>query len=197
MAERRAKIERNTNETQISLELNIDGTGKSDICTGVGFFDHMLTHIAKHGMMDLKLKCTGDLHVDAHHTVEDVGIVLGQAIKEAVGDKRGIVRYGSALCPMDETLIGAALDLCNRTHLNFDVTLPAAKVGDFDAELALEFFRAVADNAVMTLHIWQQYGQNTHHILEAAFKAFGRALDAATMYDPRRAGQLPSTKGML
>lgn len=197
MAERRAKIERNTNETQISLELNIDGTGKSDICTGVGFFDHMLTHIAKHGMMDLTLKCTGDLHVDAHHTVEDVGIVLGQAIKEAVGDKRGIVRYGSALCPMDETLIGAALDLCNRTHLNFDVTLPAAKVGDFDAELALEFFRAVADNAVMTLHIWQQYGQNTHHILEAAFKAFGRALDAATMYDPRRAGQLPSTKGML
>lgn len=197
MAERRAKLERNTNETQICLELNIDGTGKSEICTGVGFFDHMLTHIAKHGMMDLKLRCTGDLHVDAHHTVEDVGIVLGQAIKEAVGDKRGIVRYGSALCPMDETLVGAALDLCNRTHLNFDVRMQAAKVGDFDAELALEFFRAVADNSMMTLHIWQQYGQNTHHILEAAFKAFGKALDAATMYDPRRAGELPSTKGML
>lgn len=197
MSERKATLKRETKETQISIALKIDGSGAYEISTGVGFFDHMLTHIAKHGLLDLNVQASGDTEVDAHHTVEDVGIVLGQAINQAVGEKRGICRYGSALCPMDETLVGVALDLCGRSYLNFDLQLPAARVGEFDTELALEFFRAVAANADMTLHIWQQYGQNTHHILEAAFKAFGRALDRATTIDPRREGDLPSTKGTL
>ena len=197
MSDRSARVTRETRETQINLELNMDGTGSYEIATGVGFFDHMLTHIAKHGMLDLQVQATGDTEVDAHHIVEDVGIVLGQAIAEAVGDKRGIVRYGFALCPMDEALVGVALDLSGRSYLNFDLQLPAAQVGEFDTELALEFFRALAANAEMTLHICQQYGGNTHHILEATFKAFGRALDEATRVDPRRADDLPSTKGAL
>ena len=197
MGERTASTTRETRETQIALELNLDGRGSYEVDTGVGFFDHMLSHIAKHGMLDLRVRATGDLQVDGHHTIEDVGIVLGQAIAQAVGDKRGIFRYGSALCPMDEALVGVALDLCGRSYLNYDLTLSTERVGEFDAELALEFFRALADNAQMTLHVWQQYGRNTHHILEAAFKAFGRALDAATQYDSRREGDLPSTKGTL
>ncbi len=197
MSDRSASVTRDTNETQIRLELSIDGTGSSEIATGVGFFDHMLTHIAKHGMLDLKVRAKGDLEVDAHHVVEDVGIVLGRAIAQAVGDKAGIVRYGWALCPMDEALVGVALDLSGRSYLNFDLKLGPAQVGEFDTELALEFFRAVAANAAMTLHVWQQYGRNAHHIIEAAFKAFGRALDEATRIDPRRAGDLPSTKGTL
>lgn len=197
MGDRIASITRETTETQITLELNLDGCGSYELDTGVGFFDHMLSHIAKHGMLDLRVRATGDLQVDAHHTVEDVGIVLGQAIEQAVGDKRGIFRYGSALCPMDEALVGVALDLCGRSYLNYDLTLVTERVGEFDAELALEFFRALADNARMTLHIWQQFGRNTHHILEAAFKAFGRALDYATGCDPRRGDDLPSTKGTL
>jgi imidazoleglycerol-phosphate dehydratase len=197
MRQRIASICRETTETKIALELNLDGTGSYEICTGVAFFDHMLNHVAKHGMMDLRLQARGDLEIDAHHTVEDVGIVLGQAIAQAVGDKRGIVRYGSAMCPMDETLVGVALDLSGRSFLNFDLQLPTAQVGTFDTELAEEFFRALADNARMNLHIWQQYGRNTHHLLEAAFKAFGRALDQATAMDARRADDLPSTKGVL
>ncbi len=197
MSDRTAAVARETNETRIALEINIDGGGTYELDTGVGFFDHMLSHIAKHGMLDLRVEATGDLQVDAHHTVEDVGIVFGQALAQAVGDKRGIFRYGSALCPMDEALVGVALDLCGRSYLNYDLALETDRVGDFDAELALEFFRAVADNAGMTLHIWQQYGRNTHHILEAAFKAFGRALDLATQVDSRRAGDMPSTKGSL
>ena len=197
MSERSACISRETKETQINLELNMDGTGNYEIATGVGFFDHMLTHIAKHGMLDLQVQATGDTEVDAHHIVEDVGIVLGQAIAQAVGDKRGIVRYGFALCPMDEALVAVALALSGRSYLNFDLQLAAAQVGEFATELALEFFRAVAANAEMTLHIWQQYGGNTHHILEAACQAFGRALDEATRIDPRRADDLPSTKGAL
>ncbi len=197
MSDRQASVSRETKETQIKLKLDLDGTGSYEIATGVGFFDHMLTHIAKHGMLDLQVQATGDTEVDAHHLVEDVGIVLGQAIAQAVGDKRGLVRYGSALCPMDEALVGVALDLSGRSYLNFDLQLPAAKVGEFDTELALEFFRALAANAEMTLHIWQQCGGNTHHLLEAAFKAFGRALDQATRIDPRRADDLPSTKGAL
>ncbi len=197
MTQRTASISRETTETQISLELNLDGTGKYDISTGVPFFDHMLCHVAKHGILDLRLEAKGDLEIDAHHTVEDVGIVLGQALAQAIGDKRGIVRYGSALCPMDEALVGVVLDLSGRSFLNFDLQLPAAQVGTFDTELAEEFFRALADNARMNLHIWQQYGRNTHHLLEAAFKAFGRALAQAASKDARRAGDLPSTKGTL
>lgn len=197
MTQRTASISRETKETQITVELNLDGTGSHEIATGVAFFDHMLTHVAKHGMMDLRIQARGDLEIDGHHTVEDTGIVLGQAIAQAVGDKRGIVRYGSALCPMDEALVGVALDLAGRSYLNFDLRLPASQVGEFDTELAVEFFRALADNAKMNLHLWQRYGSNTHHLLEAAFKAFGKALDQATGLDPRRAGDLPSTKGTL
>lgn len=193
---RTAQITRETSETQISVSVNLDGSGKYDIDTGVGFFDHMLTHVAKHGLLDLTVKATGDLHIDAHHTVEDVGIVLGQALAQAVGDKKGLVRYGRGMCPMDEALVDALIDFGGRAYLVYDLSLPCAKVGDFDTELAREFFLALTANAGMALHLVQKSGANTHHILEGAFKSFGRALDEATGLDPRKT-DVPSTKGVL
>jgi imidazoleglycerol-phosphate dehydratase len=194
---REASIKRETKETQIELWLDLDGSGSFEIETGVGFFDHMLSHIAKHGLIDLKLKATGDLQVDDHHLVEDVGIVFGQALAQAIGDKKGISRFGHALCPLDEALVGVALDLSGRSHLEFGLQFPTQKVGTFDTELILEFFRAVAANAAMTLHLWQQAGLNSHHIAESAYKSFGRALRMAVEPDARQAGKVPSTKGTL
>jgi imidazoleglycerol-phosphate dehydratase len=193
---RTATIERNTKETRIRLTLDLDGAGNADIATGVGFLDHMLTLFAHHGRFDLDVKAEGDLHVDPHHTVEDVGIALGQAIARAVGDKAGIVRYGSFTLPMDEALVLCALDLSSRPWLVFDLTLENPRLGAMDTELVEDFFQAVATNAAMTLHLRQLSGRNTHHIVEAAFKAFARALDAALQTDSRVAG-VPSTKGVL
>jgi imidazoleglycerol-phosphate dehydratase len=193
---RRAEIKRATAETEIALSLDLDGSGRADVVTGVGFLDHMLTLFARHGIFDLTVRCQGDLHVDQHHTVEDVGICLGQAVAEAVGDKRGIVRYGTFTVPMDESLVMASLDLSGRAYLVCDLDLRNRRIGDFDAELVPEFFRAVSGNARMNLHVHQFYGDNAHHIAEAAFKAFARALDAATRLDERVSG-VPSTKGTL
>ena len=195
-AERKAKVVRDTRETQIVAELNIDGTGIYDINTGIGFFDHMLSGFAKHGFFDLKLKATGDLNVDSHHTVEDVGIVIGQAIREALGDKTGITRYGFFLLPMDETLMECAIDLSGRPYFVYDVDTTAERLGEMDVETAREFFYAISYSAGMNLHIRQISGGNNHHILEAMFKAFAKALDAAVTIDPRVQGVL-STKGSL
>ncbi|MEL6765747.1 MAG: imidazoleglycerol-phosphate dehydratase HisB [Pseudomonadota bacterium] len=194
---RRAKLARETAETKITIELDLDGTGASDCATGVGFFDHMLDQIARHSLIDLHVRAEGDLHIDDHHTVEDTGIVLGQALLEAVGDKRGIRRYGASLLPMDEALVRAALDLSGRPFLVWDVALPSPKIGSFDTELVREFFTALAMNARMTLHVSKLAGENSHHIAEASFKAVARALREAVEPDPRRAGALPSTKGAL
>jgi imidazoleglycerol-phosphate dehydratase len=191
-----AEIHRATTETTITLSLHLDGSGESELATGVGFFDHMLTHIARHGLLTLRVKADGDVQVDDHHTVEDVGIVLGLALKQAVGDKRGMVRYGSATIPMDESLVLCALDFSGRGGLYFDIPFPDARIGTFASELVEEFFRAVAVNAGMTLHLRLITGKNAHHIAEGAFKAFGRALDAATRQDERITG-IPSTKGVL
>ncbi len=193
---RTSRIERNTNETQIRLELNLDGTGKHSIQTGVGFFDHMLTHIAKHGLIDLTVEVTGDLHIDDHHTVEDVGIVLGKALAEALGDRVGITRVGNIAVPMDEALVFCAIDISGRGFLVSNVTYPTPKLGDFTTEMVPEFFRAVAVNAGWTVHLHQYVGSNTHHIIESAFKAFGRATALAVAKDPRVQG-IPSTKGVL
>jgi imidazoleglycerol-phosphate dehydratase len=196
-APRAAELRRTTAETDISLRLDLDGDGTPDLDTGVGFFDHMLTHIARHGLITLTVRAKGDLHVDDHHTVEDVGIALGQALKGAVGDKRGIARYGDATIPMDETLVLCALDFSGRGGLYFDVDFPDTRIGTFATELVEEFFRAVAVNAGMTLHLKKLAGhRNAHHVAEAAFKAFGRALRAAVAHDPRVTG-IPSTKGVL
>ena len=195
-APRRAALRRSTSETRISLDLVLDGDGGSEISTGVGFFDHMLTHIARHGLLNLTIKADGDLQVDDHHTVEDVGIALGQALRTAVGDKAGMVRYGSATIPMDESLVLCALDFSGRGRLHIDLPLPDPRIGTFASELVEEFFHAVASNAGMTLHLRLLTGHNAHHIAEGAFKAFGRALDAATRIDPRVDG-IPSTKGIL
>ncbi|MEN6645158.1 MAG: imidazoleglycerol-phosphate dehydratase HisB [Armatimonadia bacterium] len=194
---RQATIKRETKETQIELWLDLDGSGKFEINTGVGFFDHMLSHIARHGLIDLRIQATGDLHVDDHHLVEDVGIVFGQALAQAIGDKKGITRFGDAMCPLDEALACVALDLSGRVHLEYGLKFPTQKVGSFDTELVLEFFRAVSANAAMTLHVWQQAGLNSHHIAESAFKSFGRALRMAVERDPRQEGAVPSTKGTL
>ena len=194
--ERLATIHRVTKETDISLTLNLDGSGKASIETGIGFFDHMLGSFARHGFFDLDLKVQGDLQVDTHHTVEDVGIVLGQAILQAAGDKAGICRFGSQILPMDESLILCSLDLCGRPYLGYDLKLDRERVGDFETEMAREFFYAVSYGAMMNLHLRQLAGENGHHILEAAFKAFGRALDAACGFDSRIHGVL-STKGTL
>lgn len=191
-----SEIHRKTNETDINLKLDIDGLGLSNIKTGVGFFDHMLTHIAKHGFFDLDVICKGDLEVDCHHTIEDIGIVLGKAIKEAVGNKLGIKRYGSAIIPMDETLILCAIDLSGRAYLNYDVALTTNQLGTMDSEMIEEFFRAVSANSEMNLHIKMLEGKNNHHIVEGIFKAFGNALDSATTVDSRIKGAL-STKGIL
>jgi imidazoleglycerol-phosphate dehydratase len=196
MTERKAEIKRTTKETDISLELNIDGTGISDINTGVGFLDHMLTLFSRHGFFDLKIKATGDLEVDQHHTVEDVGICLGQAFAKACGDKAGIRRFGNTTIPMGESLATVVLDLCDRPFLVFNVQLKNQKVGDFDVELVEEFFQAYVNNSGATLHVNLAYGSNTHHVIEAIFKAFGRAMDQATSKDDRIKGVL-STKGML
>ena len=194
--ERQATIHRVTKETDISLTLNLDGSGTASISTGIGFFDHMLNSFARHGFFDLDLKVRGDLQVDTHHTVEDVGIVLGQAIQQAVGDKAGIRRFGSQILPMDESLVLCSLDLCGRPYLGYDLSLDRERVGDFETEMAREFFYAVSYGAMMNLHLRQMAGENCHHILEAAFKAFGRALDEACSFDSRIQGVL-STKGAL
>ncbi len=193
---RYAKITRTTGETDITVELNLDGSGKADIDTGIGFFDHMLNALARHGFFDLRVHCKGDLEVDGHHTIEDVGIVLGQAIAQAVGDKKGIRRYGSFVLPMDETLVICALDLCGRAYLSNNCKFTVDKIGAFETEMFQEFFLAVANNAFMNLHIKQLDGVNNHHIAEAAFKAFAKALDEATSLDPRITDVL-STKGSL
>ena len=193
---RTATLSRKTAETQIEVSVNIDGTGTIDAKTGVGFFDHMLTHIAKHGLFDIKVDAKGDLEIDAHHTVEDVGICLGKAFAQALGDMKGIVRFGHAVVPMDETLAEVAIDFSGRPFLAFNADLPRAKVGEFDSELTEEFFRAFAVNSRTTLHVVLRYGTNLHHCIEGIFKAFARALDRATQLDPRVSG-VPSTKGML
>jgi imidazoleglycerol-phosphate dehydratase len=194
---RTARIERKTGETNIVLEIDLEGNGMWHIDTGIGFFDHMLSHVAAHGMFDLSLQVKGDLHVDGHHTVEDVGIALGTALKESLGDRRGIVRYGQSLLPMDETLALVALDFSNRGLFCGDLPFRAAQVGEFDTELVAEFLRALAHNAGMTLHARLICGENTHHQIEAVFKALGRALRQAIETDERRADSIPSTKGVL
>lgn len=193
---RSAKVERNTKETQIVCELNLDGTGTAKVDTGIGFLDHMLNSFARHGFFNLNLSVKGDLYVDCHHTIEDTGIVLGQAIREALGEKEGIARYGSSLLPMDETLVLCAVDLSGRPYLNFDMTFTADRVGYYDTEMVREFFYAVSYTAGMNLHLKQMAGTNNHHLIEAAYKAFARALDAATATEPRLTGTL-STKGTL
>ena len=193
---RTAKVERNTRETKISLELNLDGQGTGDISTGIGFFDHMLEGFARHGFFDLKVRIDGDLQVDGHHSVEDCGIVLGQAIREAAGDKKGMKRFGQCILPMDETLVLCAVDMGGRPWLNFDAAFTAERVGYLDTELVHEFFYAVSYSAGMNLHIKVLDGQNNHHIIEAMFKAFARALDEATGMDGRITDVL-STKGTL
>ncbi|WP_424964910.1 imidazoleglycerol-phosphate dehydratase HisB [Dinoroseobacter sp. S375] len=194
---RRATITRKTAETDISVEINLDGTGVYDNQTGVGFFDHMLDQLSRHALVDMTIRCDGDLHIDDHHTVEDVGIALGQALSEAVGDKRGIVRYGSCLLPMDDALVRAALDISGRPYLVWDVALPTSKIGAFDTELVREFFQALSTHGGLTLHVSALAGINSHHIAEAAFKAVARALRDALETDPRKADAIPSTKGSL
>lgn len=193
---RTSSISRTTGETDIQLSFNIDGEGKSELNTGVPFLNHMLDLFAKHGQFDLNVQAKGDIDVDDHHTTEDIGICLGQVLKEALGDKKGIKRYGNAFVPMDETLAQVVVDLSNRPHLEFRADLPSQKVGTFDTELVHEFMWKFALEARMNLHIIVHYGQNTHHIIEAIFKALARALDEATTIDPRIKG-IPSTKGML
>ena len=193
---RRAEIERKTAETQISIKLNLDGEGKCDIATGIGFLDHMLTLLAKHSFMDLTVKAKGDLEVDSHHTVEDIGIVLGEALREALGDKAGIHRYGNCFIPMDETLAQACLDFSGRPFLVFGAEIPKIRLGNYDTEMTEEFFRAVAMHCGLTLHIRVLYGSNVHHIIEAIFKAFARAVAEAAAVDPRVKGVM-SSKGVL
>lgn len=194
---REASISRKTAETDIKLSLVIDGTGRADISTGCGFLDHMLTLFARHGSFDLSVSCVGDVNVDYHHTVEDVGICLGQALEAALGDKKGITRYGNMLLPMDEALILTAVDISGRGGCFMDLSIPTEKVGDFDTELCAEFFTAFAREAGVTLHIRQLAGANSHHIIEGAFKSASRSLGAAAAVDPAHADEIPSTKGML
>ena len=194
---RQARVERTTKETEIAISLNLDGAGATTIDTGIGFFDHMLEAFGRHGLFDLDVKAKGDLYVDGHHTVEDTGIVLGQAFAKALGDKRGIVRFGSLALPMDEALVLAAVDISGRGALYWDADVPYAMLGAFDSTLAKEFFIAFAANAGITLHVKGLAGENAHHIVEATFKAVARALRAAVSIDPRCADELPSTKGAL
>ncbi len=194
---RTAEINRKTAETDISLKLNIDGSGKSEIDTGCGFLNHMLTLFAKHARFDIELKCIGDTDVDDHHTVEDIGIALGEAFSKALGEKKGIVRYGSIILPMDEALILSAVDLSGRSHLEYGLEIPSEKVGSFDTELTLEFFLAFVRNSKCTLHIKQLSGVNSHHIIEGAFKSVARSLKAAVSIDSDYKDEIPSTKGVL
>lgn len=193
---RKASIERTTSETDISIKLNIDGTGESSIDTGVGFFDHMLTLFAKHGLFDLEINAKGDLQVDGHHTIEDVGICLGKAFEKALGDKEGIVRYGFFVLPMNEALATVSLDISGRPYLAYNIDLSASHIGGFDTDLAHEFFQAFVTNSGTTIHVRLQAGTNPHHIIEAVFKGFGKAMDQATTLDPRITG-VQSTKGVL
>ena len=194
---RSATVTRATSETRITLTLDLDGAGQAQIATGIGFLDHMLTALARHAMLDLHVQAEGDLHIDFHHTTEDVGIVLGQALAQALGDKRGIRRYGQCSLPMDEALVDAALDLSGRPFIAWDVRFGRDKVGEMDTELFEEFFRAFAMNGLLTLHVTQRAGRNAHHVAEACFKAVARALRQAVEPDPRAAGTVPSTKGSL
>ncbi len=193
---RSVSIERNTSETKIKMTLDLDGSGKGNIHTGIGFFDHMLNSFAKHGFFNLDVEVEGDLYVDCHHTIEDVGIVLGEAIKQAVGDKKGIRRYGSFILPMDETLVLCGIDLCGRPYYSSNLTFTVDRVGEFDTEMVNEFFYAISYGAAMNLHLKKLDGENNHHIIEAAFKAFAKSLDEATGMDPRITDVL-STKGAL
>lgn len=194
---RTANIERKTAETDIKLSLNLDGSGKSNIDTGCGFLDHCLTLFAKHASFDLDVKCIGDINVDYHHTTEDIGICLGDAFSKAIGDMRGICRYGNMILPMDETLILAAIDISGRSYLGYNLDIPASKVGDFDTELTSEFFLAFVRKANITLHLKQLDGKNSHHIIEGTFKAFARALSMACKIDETKKDEIPSTKGVL
>lgn len=193
---RRAELSRETKETRIEVRVDLDGSGTSEISTGIGFFDHMLTHLAKHGHFDLEVRAKGDLHIDAHHTVEDVGICLGQAFLKAIGRAEGLRRFGHAVVPMDEALAEVAVDFSGRPYLVYRAKLPGERVGEFDAELAEEFFRAFAMNARLTLHVELRYGSNLHHCIEVMFKAFARGLGEALSVDPRVEG-VPSTKGVI
>ena len=194
---RQSEKKRTTAETDIYLKLELDGCGKCNVDTGCGFLNHMLEIFAKHSRVNLDVKCKGDTDVDYHHSVEDIGIVLGQAFSEALGDKRGITRYGSMILPMDETLVLTAMDISGRAHLSFDAAMPCAKVGEMDTELVEEFFLAFVRKAGITLHLRQLSGTNSHHIIEGAFKAFGRTMKQAAAIDPSLGGQIPSTKGVL
>lgn len=194
---RRSRVERNTRETQITVEVGLDGTGVAELATGVPFLDHMLDQVARHGMVDLAIAARGDLHIDAHHTVEDIGITLGQALRRALGDMRGLVRYGHAYVPLDEALSRVVIDLSGRPGLEFHVPFSRAMIGAFDVDLTHEFFQGFANHAAVTLHVDNLRGSNAHHQAETVFKAFGRALRMAVAIDPRQAGAIPSTKGTL
>jgi len=194
---RRTELTRKTAETDILLRINLDGTGKTDIATGIGFFDHMLTAFGRHGLFDLTVQAKGDLHIDAHHTVEDVGIVLGQALALALADKRGISRFGQASVPMDEALVDAAIDLSGRAYLGWSVSFERPMLGGMDTQLVEEFFRALTGNGLFALHLRQAAGSNAHHVAEACFKAAARALRAAVAIDPRLGDEIPSTKGVI
>jgi imidazoleglycerol-phosphate dehydratase len=194
---RKGAVARKTKETSIAVEIDLDGTGASEIATGVGFFDHMLDQLARHGLIDMKIKAEGDRHIDDHHTVEDVGIALGQALLKALGDKKGLTRYADCLLPMDETLTRVAVDVSGRPYLVFRAEFPTEKIGTFDTQLVREFFQALAGNAGLTLHIETLYGANSHHIAESCFKGVARALKSAVAIDPRQADRVPSTKGAL
>jgi imidazoleglycerol-phosphate dehydratase len=196
-SKRKASVTRKTNETEITLSVDLDGEGKAGISTGIGFFDHMLDQLARHSLIDMKIEAKGDLHIDDHHTVEDVGIALGRALSDALGERRGIVRYASLDLAMDEALTRAAIDVSGRPFLVWQVEFPSSKIGTFDTELVREFFHALAQNAGITLHVKNHYGANSHHIAETCFKAVARVLGAAVALDPRRAGAVPSTKGSL
>lgn len=197
MTERSATVSRHTNETQIDVSLNLDGSGKRNFQTGLPFLEHMLDQVARHGVMDIDIKANGDLEIDAHHTVEDIGITLGQAVSKAIGDKKGVRRYGHAYVPLDESLSRVVIDYSGRPSLDYHVTYPRSHVGDFDVDLFHEFFQGFCNHALVTLHIDNLRGANAHHIAETIFKAFGRALRMASEVDPRLAGDVPSTKGVL
>jgi len=190
-------VERTTNETSVAVTVDLDGTGRCDVATGVGFFDHMLAQLARHSLIDMTIRAKGDLHIDDHHTVEDTGIALGQAVRKALGEMKGVMRYADVHLPMDDTLSRAAIDISGRPFLVFQVAFPREKIGTFDTELVREWFQAFAMNAGITLHVATLYGENAHHIAESLFKALARALRAAVAIDPRMAGELPTTKGKL
>ena len=194
---RSGEISRVTKETDVFVKIDIDGSGKCDVSTGIGFLDHMIQQLSSHGLFDIKVSANGDTHIDDHHTNEDVGIAIGQALSKALGDRVGIKRFGHFLAPLDEALIQVVVDCSGRPHLSFDLDIPSQKVGTYDTELVKEFFAAIASNSGLTLHIKQLAGDNTHHIVEASFKSFARALRMATEIDPRRSSQIPSSKGVL